>query len=213
MKPPILLADDHAIVVEGLRRILEDKFDVLAVVEDGQKLLDAIHEHRPEAVVCDVSMPVLNGLEALQKSQKARYRARFVFVTANADVGIATRAFRLGAAAYVLKQAAPEDLLVAMGEVLRGNTYIAPQIADQVLKRLVEQRPEQPAEFSLTSRERDVLALLAQGKTMKEAALELNLSTRTVEFHKSNIIEKTQIRSMAELSRYAAHLGLVPDSF
>jgi DNA-binding NarL/FixJ family response regulator len=154
-------------------------------------------------------MPLLNGLEALSVCRANGWRTRFVFVTGSLDVSLATRAFRLGAAGYVLKHAATEELLTAIREVLIGRTYITPRIADKVLQNLMvtpEDRSTPKAELS--QREREVLQLIAEGKTMKEAATALDVSPRTVEFHKKNIMDKTGLRTTAELSRYAVRSGI-----
>ena len=209
MKHRIVLADDHEIVLDGLRRILEPEFEIVARVADGRALIGEIERLKPEVAVADISMPLLNGLDALRQCQSAHSRTRFVFLTASPDVALATPAFRLGASGYVLKHAAAEELVVAIREALAGNTYITPRIAKEVLQNLMSRPGETGPE--LTGREREVLQLLAEGKIIKEIAAILNVSPRTVEFHKNNVVAKTGLRTTAELARYAARHGLVPN--
>ncbi len=158
-------------------------------------------------------MPLLNGLDAFRQSKSAHYRTRFVFLTAIPDVSLATQAFRLGASGYVLKHAAAEELVVAIREALAGRTYITPRIANEVLQNLMS-HPADTAkdDIGLTGREREVLQLLAEGKIIKEIAAILNVSPRTVEFHKNNIVAKTGLHTTAELARFAARHGLVSES-
>ena len=206
MRNRIVLADDHALVLDGLRRILESEYELVAMVQDGQSLVEEVERLTPDAAVCDISMPLLNGLDALSKCQTFIGRTKFIFVTANPDVALATRAFMLGASGYVLKHAATEELLLAIRECLQGRTYITPRISRPVLQNLLA---GSGAGGELSPRERQVLQLIAEGMTMKEAALAMNLSPRTVEFHKNNIIEKTGLRTTAELSRYAVRTGIL----
>ena len=212
MRHRIMLADDHAIILDGLRRILEPEFEIVATAADGRDLVAEIERLKPEVAVADISMPLLNGLDALRQCKSAHSRTRFVFLTASPDVALATRAFQLGASGYVLKHAAAEELVVAIREALIGHTYITPRIANDVLQNLMSHASD-PAkdESGLTSREREVLQLLAEGKIIKEIAAILNVSPRTVEFHKYNIVAKTGLHSTAELARYAARRGLVSE--
>lgn len=207
MKYRIVLADDHTILLDGLRRILEPDFTVVGIATDGRQLVRVIEEMKPELAVADISMPLLNGLDALRQCKAARLRTRFIFLTANLDVGLATEAFRLGAAGYVLKLAAGEELAGAIREVLAGRTYVTPRIAGEVMQSLMN--PEASSQVQLTIREREVLQLLAEGKTLKEIGALLNMSPRTAEFHKNNLVAKTGLRTTAELARYAARHGLV----
>jgi DNA-binding NarL/FixJ family response regulator len=207
-----MLADDHVIILDGLRRILEPEFEIVATAADGRELVAEIERLKPEVAVADISMPLLNGLDALRQCKSAHSRTRFVFLTASPDVALATRAFQLGASGYVLKHAAAEELVTAIREALTGRTYITPRIANEVLQNLMSHASD-PAkdESGLTSREREVLQLLAEGKIIKEIAAILNVSPRTVEFHKYNIVAKTGLRTNAELARYAARRGLVSE--
>lgn len=207
MKYRIVLADDHTILLDGLRRILEPDFAVVGLAADGRQLVQLVEEKKPELAVADISMPLLNGLDALRQCKAAHLRTRFIFLTANLDVGLATEAFRLGAAGYVLKLAAGEELAGAIKEVVAGRTYVTPRIAGEVMQNLMN--PEASSQVHLTIREREVLQLLAEGKTLKEIGALLNMSPRTAEFHKNNLVAKTGLRTTAELARYAARHGLV----
>jgi DNA-binding NarL/FixJ family response regulator len=211
MKHRVVLADDHTIVLDGLRRILEPEVNIVGTATDGRQLVRLIEEFKPEVAVADISMPSLNGLEALRQCRSAHLRTRFIFLTANLEVGLATEAFRIGAAGYVLKVAAGEELLTAIREVLAGRTYITPRIAGEVMQNLMNP-VEESGQALLTIREREVLQLLAEGKTLKEIGAVLNVSPRTVEFHKNNIVAKTGLRTTAELARYAARHGFVSSS-
>jgi DNA-binding NarL/FixJ family response regulator len=211
MKHRVVLADDHTIVLDGLRRILEPEVNIVGTANDGRQLVRLIEEFKPEVAVADISMPSLNGLEALRQCRSAHLRTRFIFLTANLEVGLATEAFRIGAAGYVLKVAAGEELLTAIREVLAGRTYITPRIAGEVMQNLMNP-VEESGQALLTIREREVLQLLAEGKTLKEIGAVLNVSPRTVEFHKNNIVAKTGLRTTAELARYAARHGFVSSS-
>lgn len=212
MRHTIILADDHKIILDGLHRILDAEFEIVASAADGRNLVSEIERLKPEVAVADISMPLLNGLDALRQCKIARFRTRFVFLTASPDVALATRAFRLGASGYVLKHAAAEELVVAIREALAGRTYITPHIANEVTQNLMSQPADVAKDGSgLTSREREVLQLLAEGKIIKEIAGILNVSPRTVEFHKNNIVVKTGLRTTAELARYATRHGLVSE--
>ena len=212
MKYKIVLADDHAIVLDGLRRILEPEFEIVAAVTDGRALVTEIVRLKPDIAVVDVSMPLLNGLDALRQLKSENFRTRFVFLTGSPDVALATSAFRLGASGYVLKHSATEELVGAIREAVAGRTYITPRIANEVLQNLMSHPVDTPpGGIGLTSREREVLQLLAEGKAIKEIAGVLNVSPRTVEFHKNNLVAKTGLRSNAELGRYAARIGLITD--
>jgi DNA-binding NarL/FixJ family response regulator len=212
MRHKIILADDHKIILDGLCRILDPEFEIVAIAADGRKLASEIERLKPEVAVADISMPLLNGLDALRQCKTARLRTRFVFLTANPDVALATRAFRLGASGYVLKHAAAEELVVAIREALAGRTYVTHHIANEVLQNLMSQPTDAATDGTgLTSREREVLQLLAEGKIIKEIAAILNVSPRTVEFHKNNIVVKTGLRTTAELARYATRHGLVSE--
>jgi len=205
----VLLADDHKIVVEGLRSLLEDRFDLVGTVTDGHQLIESARTLRPDVIVTDMSMPVLGGLDALRRLKAEGVEARVIFLTMHADPRLATEAFRAGASGFLLKDAAGEELITAIEDVLRGRTYLTSVLTRDVLASLTA--PGTGAEISLTPRQRDVLRLLADGKRMKEIAAILGLSTRTVETHKYEMMQALGVGSTAELVRYAIKHGLTPE--
>jgi DNA-binding NarL/FixJ family response regulator len=203
----VLLADDHRMVAQGLASLLRDDFDLVGTVGDGKALIDAALRVRPDVIVADVAMPVMDGLEALHRLKAARIDAKVIFLTMHADAQLATEALRAGASGYVRKHAAGEELITAIQEVLQGRTYLTPLIAKDVITTLMA--PEKQATVTLTPRQREVLRLIAEGRRMKEIAATLQLSTRTVETHKYEMMRALGVQSTAELVRYAIHLGLV----
>ena len=203
----VLLADDHTIVAQGLASLLQDDFDLVGTVGDGQALLDAARRLRPDVIVADMAMPVMDGLEAMHRLKASRINAKVIFLTMHADAQLATAALRAGASGYVLKHAAGEELIIAIHEALQGRTYLTPRLAHDVITRLMA--PEQHAAVTLTPRQREVLRLIAEGWRMKEIAATLQLSTRTVETHKYDMMRVLGVQSTAELVRYALHHGLV----
>lgn len=209
-KPRIVLAEDHSLVADGIRALIGGEFELVAVCANGLDLIERCETLKPDVALADISMPVLNGLDALREIQKLGLRTKVIIVTGAADVGLATEAFRAGASGYVLKQAASDELLTALREATQGRTYITPRIANDVLQRLMQGGEEEEG-AELTPRERQVLQLIAEGHSSKEAAALLDVAPRTIEFHKRNIMEKTGLRTMAELARFAAKIGLVSD--
>ena len=199
-RPTVLIADDHPIVMEGLVSLLKD-FDVVDAVGDGQMLLDAARRLRPDVIVTDISMPSLSGLDVLSQLQAARIASKVVVLTMHSDPELATRAIRAGASAFLLKHSAGEELLTAIHEALQGHVYITPSVTRDVMTRLAAAvaSPEPP----LTPRQRDVLRLIVKGHRMKEIAAALQLSTRTVETHKYEMMQVLGVHSTAELVRYA----------
>jgi DNA-binding NarL/FixJ family response regulator len=203
----VLLADDHAIVAEGLATLLKGHFELVGTVANGKELFDIAQKLRPDVIVADIAMPALSGLEALRRLKAARSNAKVIFLTMHADAQLATEAFRAGASGYVLKQSAGEELIAAIQEVLRGKTYLTPLITKDVITTLTE--PTSQAAVKLTPRQREVLRLIAEGKRMKEIGALLQLSTRTVETHKYEMMRALKAESTADLVRYAIHIGLV----
>lgn len=206
-KARVLLADDHQILIEGLKGLLETEFELLPTVADGRALVNEARDQRPDVIVADISMPLLNGIEAVRQLRKAGSRAKFVFLTMHPDVSYATEALAAGASGYVLKHSAPEELVNAVREALAGRTYITPRVAGAVLEAL--RKGESGAEARLTSRQTEVLQLVAEGKSAKEIAAILNLSPRTVESHKYAIMDELAVKTTAELVQYAVKKGLV----
>jgi DNA-binding NarL/FixJ family response regulator len=202
----VLLADDHTVVAEGLATLLKNRFDLVGTVRNGSELIDAARKLRPDVIVADISMPVLSGLEALRRLKAARSQAKVIFLTMHADAQLATEAFRAGASGYVLKQSAGEELIAAIQEVLQGRTYLTPLMTKDVIANFTESTPPT---VKLTPRQREVLRLIAEGKRMKEIGAILELSTRTVETHKYEMMRGLGVESTAELVRYAIQIGLV----
>ncbi len=209
-KTRVLLADDHKIVLGGLRGLLEPEFEVVGTVEDGRALMDAAEKLHPDVIVADISMPLLNGIEAVGQIKKTDPHIKVVFLTMHPDVTYATRAFGAGALGYVLKHSAPSELVTAVREALKGRTYVTPMIAGELLQAYKEGAPERQHPLRrLTPRQREVLQLLAEGHSAKEIATILNISPRTVEFHKYRIMEELNIKTGAELVQYAIKHGIV----
>jgi len=214
-KPSVLLADDHALVRAGIRSILEKEFDIVGEVEDGIELVQAaIKLQHLDVIVVDISMPNLNGLEAIKLLQKRGVQAKIIVLTMHAGVDFAVQALRLGVSGYVLKVDASEDLAGAVSEALAGRLYISPGIAEDVMTLLTES-PDKLSEITspwdnLTSREREVLQLIAEGRTMPEIAGILHISSRTVERHRYSLMDKLKLRTTAELTQYAIRHGLIP---
>lgn len=209
-KPRILLADDHRMVAEGLRGLLEADYHLVGIVEDGRALLEAADKFVPDVVVADVSMPLLNGIEAVRQLKKKNKDIAVVFLTMHLDVAYAASAFEAGASGYVLKHSAPSELLTAISNALKGRTYITPLLAGDLLN-YQRNRPKGDKEDGLsclTSRQREVLQLIAEGLSVKESATVLGISTRTVEFHKYSIMESLGLKSSAELMRFAVEHGI-----
>ncbi len=210
IRPRVLLADDHKIVAQGLSSILEPEYELVGIAANGRELVSSFQDLRPDVVVTDISMPSLNGLEAARQIKKIDDRARIIFLTMHLDADFATAAFQLGAAGYLLKHSAAEELKTALSEVLRGRVYITPRIAATVLASLGEQgeTAEDPGD-GLTPRQREVLQLVAEGESNKRIASILGVSIKTVEHHKHNIRQKLRLETTADLTRYAIKLGLI----
>ncbi len=208
-RPRVLLADDHKIVVEGLRSLLEAEFELVGTVEDGWAMVAAAAELRPDVIVADISMPLLNGIEAARQIKKTDSGAKIVFLTMHPDVTYATRAFEAGASGYVLKHSASSELVTAIREALKGRTYVTPMIAKDVLQSFMDRSHKREDTFhKLTPRQREVLQLVTEGRSAKEIASLLNVSPRTVEFHKYRMMEDLGLRTNAELIQFAIKHGL-----
>ena len=207
-KPRILLADDHRIVAEGLKGLLGDEFELVGIVEDGRALVNAARELRPDVIVADISMPHLNGLDALAQLKRDDPDVRLVFLTMHRDARYARRALEEGAAGYVLKHSAPAELVLAVRGALQGRTFISPDLAAEVFRKTNTDATDPLA--ALTPRQRETLQLLVEGKSAKEIAAVLGLSARTVEFHKYAMMESLGIENSAELIRFAIKHGIVP---
>jgi DNA-binding NarL/FixJ family response regulator len=203
-RPTVLLADDHAIVVEGLRRVLETNYEVVDVVADGRALLAAAEHLKPDVIVLDVSMPLLNGIEAARRIRKTGQKVKIVFLSMHRDLAYVTEALRAGGSAYILKISAAAEILTAVRSALRGESYISESIDRAALEAQIErsQRSRQ-SPGKLSFRQREVLQLAAEGRNTKEIAEILHVSPRTVEFHRNRIMETLGLHSTAELVQYA----------
>jgi DNA-binding NarL/FixJ family response regulator len=201
----VLVADDHAVVAEGLASLLRGEFSLAGTVTDGAQLLEAARRLRPDVIVTDLAMPGLSGLDALRQLRAGGLASRVIVLTMHADVQLAAEALRAGASGFVVKSAAGKELVAAIHAVLRGKTYLTAHLAQEVLAELSEGGT---AGAKLTPRQREVLRLIAAGRTMKEAASILGLSPRTVETHKYQLMEALGLGTTAELVRYALEHGL-----
>ncbi len=204
-KPRLLLADDHELLLDGLRKLLEPEYDLIGTVGDGRSAVAAFEQLQPDLLLLDIGLPLLNGIEAARQVKKAHPDARILFVTMQTDRIYVEEAFRAGASGYVLKQAAARELVDAIATVLRGRVYVSPLVASRVGGTAAEPSDHSTDRFGgrLTPRQREVLQLVAEGKSMKEIAQLLQISVRTVEFHKNGLMEELGLRTTAELTRYA----------
>lgn len=209
-KPRLLLADDHRIVLEGLRGILEPEFEIVGAVDDGRALVAEAQRLRPDVVVADISMPGLNGMDAARQIKRMDAHIKIVFLTMHSEANYAAGGFDAGASGFVLKHSAPQELITAIHETLQGRTYVTPLIAGELISSYKDcsLRPESPS-AALSPRQREVLQLLVAGKSSKEIGALLNISTRTAEFHKYRMMEQLKIKTSAELVQFAVKHGLV----
>jgi DNA-binding NarL/FixJ family response regulator len=199
-----MIADDHILVAEACKKLLEADYDVVATVGDGRALVRVAATLKPQVIIIDVGMPLLNGLDAGQQIKQLLRSVKLVYLTMNQDADLAAEAFRRGASAYLLKTCAASELTIAVREVLRGKSYLSPVIAKDTVDFILRQGKELIEEGNrLTERQREVLQLLAEGKSMKEVASVLSLTTRTVAFHKYRIMELLNAKSNAQLVQYA----------
>ncbi len=209
-RPRVLLADDHRIVAEGLKGILTPEFELVGIVEDGRALVEAAQKTAIDVIVADIGMPELNGIDALEQLKEQDPNVKVVFLTMHREVAYARRALEAGAVGFVLKHSAPEELVMAIRAAINGQTFISPAMAREVLESM-KSDPDlsQDPVTSLTPRQREVLQLLAEGKSAKEAAATLGISARTVEFHKYEIMQVLDIHNSAELVHFAIKHGIV----
>jgi DNA-binding NarL/FixJ family response regulator len=208
--PRILIADDHTLVAEACKKLLDSEYEVVATVSDGRALVRAAVALKPHLIIVDVAMPLLNGLDAGQQVKEFLPSVKLVYLTMNHDADLAAEAFRRGASGYLLKTCAASELAIAVREVLRGKSYLSPMIAKDTVDFLLRQDKKMIDETErLTERQREVLQLLAEGKCMKEVAAVLNITTRTVAFHKYRIMELLNAKSSAELVQYAIRNHLI----
>lgn len=208
-RPRILLADDHKLMAEALQHLLLADFDVIGTVSDGRALIKAAAELKPELVVVDIGMPLLNGLDAAGQLKALHPEIKVIVLTQNREPRYAVEAFRRNASGYLLKDSAASELTTAIREVLAGRSYVSPLIAKGMLTHALHPEPGEPGLRELSAREREVLQLLAEGKSMKEVAAVLDISPRTVEFHKYRVMEVLGVKTTAELVQYAIKYGLI----
>jgi len=205
-KPRVLLADDHAMVLTAFHRLLEGECEVVGQVSDGGALVTSVPDIQPDVIVLDISMPVLNGLEAARRISGQFPHIRIVFLTMHEDRDLMLEAFKAGASGYLLKRSAASELILAIREVVQQRSYVTPLLGMNVIRSL----QEGPRKLkSLTPRQRELLQLFASGASMKEAAATLRLSPRTVAFHKYKMMKQIEVRTTAELIRYAVERHLV----
>lgn len=210
LKPRILLADDHTFVLEGFRRILEEDYELVGTTGDGRALLAAAKTAQPDIVILDISMPLLNGIAATEQLKKICPQAKVIIVTMHADAEYVRSAFEAGASAYVLKGSAVDELEQAIRAVLKGHFYITPLITKELVDVYLSATSEKPR--GLTPRQREVLRFLAEGRTAKEIANLLHITSRTVEFHKGQILDQLKLKTTADLIKYALTHGIVSTS-
>jgi DNA-binding NarL/FixJ family response regulator len=199
----VLIADDHTLVAEGIARILADDFEIVAAVDNGTDLVRFAQRYAPDLALIDVSMPGLTGVEAARKLTELVPQCKVICVTMHTNPEFVREAFRAGASGYVLKRSAGAELLEAIRQVLNGNAYVSPLLTKDVLSILLS--PRTP---SLTARQREILRFVAQGLSAKEIANRLNISVKTAHFHKTSIMEKLNLHTTAELTKYALEHGI-----
>ena len=202
-RPRVILADDHLLVLDALKNLLEPEFEVVGKFSDGHTLVEEAEKLNPNVVVLDIGMPTMNGLNAGQRLKKLMPTVKLVYLTMNQDPDMAAEAFRLGASGFVVKSSAASELLQALREVVRGGAYVTPLMTKGMVGSFIQNFKRRKSTNSLTLRQKEVLQLLAEGRSMKEAAFILNVSPRTVAFHKYTMMEHLQIKSSAQLSEYA----------
>jgi DNA-binding NarL/FixJ family response regulator len=200
----VLIADDHAVVAEGLQALLRDTFDLVGTVHDGRALLEAVEQLRPDVIVTDISMPLLNGLDAIRQIRARNADAKVVVLTMHRETELAADAFRAGASGYLLKVSPGEELITAIRHAAQGRAYVTSLLAKDLITLLIEAGKAPAAEGSpLTPRQREVLQLIAEGRTMKEVAGILHISPRTAESHKYEIMQALGVKTTADLIQYA----------
>jgi DNA-binding NarL/FixJ family response regulator len=209
-KARLLLADDHNLLIDGIRLMLEPEFELVGSVEDGHALLEAAQQLTPDLILLDISMPLLNGLDAAIQLRKTVPSSKLIFVTMHEDADFVIAALRAGGAGYVVKRAAASEMLTAIREVLKGHFYVSPLIAREAIDLFLGS-PAGTSKLSdnLTVRQREILQLVAEGRSRREIAAILNISVKTVEFHKAALMRELDLHNSANLTRYAIEHGLI----
>jgi DNA-binding NarL/FixJ family response regulator len=210
MRTRVLLADDHTLLLEAFEKLLEHDYTVVGTVSDGRALLSAAAELMPDVILLDIAMPLLNGLDAARKLKKTMPKVKLIFLTMNEDPSVASEALRAGATGYLLKTSALSEIAKAIHEVLCGRSYVTPIIAQGMADLLVSRPVDDRGIPQLTPRQREVLQLLAEGRSMKEVARILNVTPRTVAFHKYRMMKELNLQNSAELIRFALREHIVP---
>jgi DNA-binding NarL/FixJ family response regulator len=205
----ILLADDHPMICAGFQKLLEPQYDVVGSVGDGRTLLKAAAELKPDVVLLDIGMPLLNGLDAGRELKRLMPDIKLIFLTMNPDFDLAAEALRIGASGYLLKNSQASELVQAVRDVVRGSSYVTPQIRDAMEEIFIRDPKAVNRPKHLTDRQREVLQMLAEGRSMKEIAHILQIKHRTVRFHKSRIMEELRISTNSELVQYAIKHGMI----
>ena len=205
----ILLADDHRLLLEAFKKLLEPEFEVVGTAKDGRVLLSAAQELKPDVIVLDIAMPQMSGLIAARRLKRMMPEVKLIFLTVNEDPDFASEAIRVGASGYVLKNSAASELFQAIEAVLQGKVYVTPLITQGMIESFQSGLNESETSAKLTLRQREVLQLLAEGRTMKEVANILKLTPRTVAFHKYRIMEEHKLKTNADLIRFAIKKGIV----
>jgi DNA-binding NarL/FixJ family response regulator len=208
-KPRVIIADDHVLLAEAFEKLLSPECDVVAKVTDGRALVEAARRVHPDLVLLDVAMPLLNGLDAARQIHAISPSIRLIFLTMNDDPDLAAEAFRAGATAYLLKRSPASELLTAIRQAMKSRKYVTPLITEGMLGALMNPMRGETPRHELTSRQREVLQLLAEGKSMKDVANILAVAPRTVAFHKYRMMEQLRIKTNAELIQFAVREHLV----
>ena len=206
-KARLVLADDHVLVIEGLTKILEGEFDLVGAAEDGRQLLELCENLKPDAVLLDISLPLLNGIEVTRRITKMLPKTKVLIVTVHSDPEYVTEAFRAGANGYVLKRSATSELVMAVRQILNGFAYVTPLVTQHIVDAVLDKRSD-PHTPRLSPRQREVLQLVAEGYSAKEIAATLHISVKTAEFHKGALAAKLGLHNTAEMVKYAISHGI-----
>ncbi|HXY14492.1 MAG TPA: response regulator transcription factor [Terriglobales bacterium] len=211
MKLRVLLGDDHVLILDGLRAALQAQYEIVGIAKDGRALVRETERSKPDLVILDISMPLLNGFEAAKQIKKNLPQTKLIFLSQHLNPAYLKQALRLGASGYVLKSGATEELQQALTTVLRGKIYITPAFGEDVIARLWNREGELSEETEeLSDRQREILQLIVEGRGNKEIADVIHVSVKTVEFHRARIMAKLGVRSVAELTKVALQRGLIP---
>ncbi|MBV8051557.1 MAG: response regulator transcription factor [Acidobacteriaceae bacterium] len=211
MKLRVLLGDDHVLILDGLRSALQGQYEIVGVAKDGRALVREAEKFKPDFVILDISMPLLNGFEAAKQIKKNLPQTKLIFLSQHLNPAYLKQALRLGASGYVLKSGATEELQQAIATVVRGKIYITPAFGEEVTSRLWNREGELSEETEgLTDRQREILQLIIEGRGNKEIAEVIHVSVKTVEFHRARIMAKLGVKSVAELTKVALQQGLIP---